>query len=139
MYNIKGSTKMVTKTTTRRGKLLNIFLSIGFWKNIPQFSGMTQNIENYKDYGKNRLTDSSENDPLKWVLLKIFLLLKSTLNICYSDPKPVFHRKCTLNNDRHKNLSPHHEEIVNFIFECKYKNQFLKHCCLLIFYWYYVF
>lgn len=25
-----------------------------------------------------------------------------------------------MNNDRHENLPPHHGEIVNFIYECKY-------------------
>lgn len=81
MYNIKSSTKMVTKSTTRRGKMLYRFLSIEFKNYISQFSGMTQNIENYKDYGKNRLTDTSENDPLKSVLCKgIYFII---LNVDY--------------------------------------------------------
>ncbi|KAJ8978122.1 hypothetical protein NQ317_014177 [Molorchus minor] len=78
MYNIKGPSKIVTKTTTRRG--------------------ISQNIDNYRDYNKNKLIETEQNE-------------------VNSVPTPVFNKKSCSSSNRQQSISPQHEEIINFIHE----------------------
>ncbi|XP_072394821.1 mapk-regulated corepressor-interacting protein 1-like [Diabrotica undecimpunctata] len=76
MYNVKGPSKFVAKTTRR---------------------GLPQTIDNLREFNK-RVPESEEND--------------------YTNgPKPVFHKKSATSSPKHKNLTPQHEEIINFIHE----------------------
>ncbi|KAJ8943759.1 hypothetical protein NQ318_011971 [Aromia moschata] len=78
MYNIKGPSKIVAKTTTRRG--------------------ISQNVDNYRDYNKNKYMEAEQIE-------------------ITSVPKPVFHKKSPSNNQRQESISPQHEEIIKFIHE----------------------
>ncbi|KAJ8972218.1 hypothetical protein NQ314_000279, partial [Rhamnusium bicolor] len=78
MYNIKGPSKIVTKTTTRRG--------------------ISQNIDNYRDYNRNKLIENEQNE-------------------ITNGPKPIFHKKSSSSSQRPESISPQHEEIIKFIHE----------------------
>lgn len=61
MYNIKGPSKIVTKTTTRRGKQLMLYLE----RMIYIFVGISQTIDNYRDHNKNKIIENDQYDSTK--------------------------------------------------------------------------
>ncbi|XP_056632499.1 MAPK regulated corepressor interacting protein 2 [Diorhabda carinulata] len=76
MYNVKGTSKFVAKTTRR---------------------GIPQNIENLREPNK-KVTENEDND-------------------YKNGPKPVFHKKSSPSSPKHNQITPQHEEIINFIHE----------------------
>ncbi|XP_030749350.1 MAPK regulated corepressor interacting protein 2 [Sitophilus oryzae] len=77
MYNIKGPSKIVAKTTRR---------------------GISQSIENYKDYGKNKLVDDDNN-------------------ICNNVPKIVFQKRTVPCSNKQESMTPEQVDVIKFIHE----------------------
>lgn len=40
-------------------------------------------------------------------------------SLIFRVPKPVFQKKSSPTSQRHKNISPQHQEVINFIYDCE--------------------